>query len=429
MSRSVSVAAPSRWKDQVERTLSTLLGPSWHSLDRLRVNWLSREEYRDNAFVQALVDSHKGTDFLGDVLLLGDANYSGNPLPTPLISVRRFASIRDFQTNFEHVLRANELDFSSRYEAMLRPKWESAPISRASIEQWLQQFEALGQFRWIGEALLSALDSRSTSDMLNQLGLESLPPGAHICYYSPELDPLGSGIPLAYSASKRAKSQSAIRLTASKEDLDPLERVLLEDCALSGTEFTEMADEIWPDVANYGNLDRHDRVSLRYAVVTNAAEVVIKKKINSKNLVNVRLDTRYSSRLETLTPQGLLALENDKFYCPVRGVALKPSQHIRLALFDRTELWGSRDRSVAAKRLLKKIGAQLYEQDYLQRKGSTAKKCPEWIRESGLGAGGLALTLTLARTVPKSSLPVLWAKGEVKLGHRVVEWEPLFRQG
>ncbi len=77
--------------------------------------------------------------------------------------------------------------------------------------------------------------------------------------------------------------------------------------------------------------------------------------------------------------------------------------------------------------MCREIGEQLYRSYHHHEYGAT-EKSDSWYRLAGLGAGGYALALAFARSVPKSTLPVFWWGGEIQYGRRTIHWKPLFRR-
>lgn len=193
----------------------------------------------------------------------------------------------------------------------------------------------------------------------------------------------------------------------------PVEQgIYIEDCALSGHEFCQVAGILWPDSELISDEWRLANVDLRFAVLSNGAEVVIQDEIERRNLANVRINTDHCARITTVTPDGALALHSNEFYSPDDNCTLNPRRLLSLPLFNDWKNWGGIERAKTARRILRRIGKQLYLQQF---------------EEAGLGAGGLGLTLTLARSVPKSTLPVLWAKGDIIFSKKYLQWEPLFK--
>lgn len=69
------------------------------------------------------------------------------------------------------------------------------------------------------------------------------------------------------------------------------------------------------------------------------------------------------------------------------------------------------------------IGRQLFAR-YVSLKGWDWH--PSRIEQAGLGFDSCGLTLAFAHSVPKSSLPLFWMGGRVKVKGKDIEWMPLF---
>ena len=72
-----------------------------------------------------------------------------------------------------------------------------------------------------------------------------------------------------------------------------------------------------------------------------------------------------------------------------------------------------------------KVGEQLWL-SYITRKNFDLVAWPDdRIRRCALGMEGLGLTFAFPHSVPKASLPVLWARGRVTLNGVSIDWVPL----
>jgi hypothetical protein len=75
----------------------------------------------------------------------------------------------------------------------------------------------------------------------------------------------------------------------------------------------------------------------------------------------------------------------------------------------------------------KAVGLQLfrnYVQQMCDTKGWTMWPA-EKLAHAAMGMHGLALAHAFSHSIPKASLPLFWATGEVKLNGKTVNWRPL----
>ncbi len=425
MNRRVFCVCPISWWAPVSEILRTELGPRWENGQAVQVEWLSERQCLDNRLNQSRVDSLTTKMVGGDIVLIGNIGYVGPQQPSHTVTVRRLKDPKEFGDRISDILIANGVDFLTERAAYLRDRWETQVVTRSHVAKWLSQFREIGSFEWVGKGVLLALDCLSTSEMLGRLGLEDLEDIERLSFYSPEDDPVGSSTPLAHAVAKRRKDKPMSRLDLGilKDALGST--LLIEDCAISGKEFEKFVKKTWaPDLPHLED-ERLVNLRLRFAVLGNGAQAYISNQLATHGLVNVRLDTRFSRVVESLTEDGVRAVSAGTFYDQVHHHCLLPRQHIRESLFKDVGVWGTSERAASARRLLRKLGEQLYRQHFSEKAEPGESRSDRWFEQAGLGAGGLALTLALARSVPKSSLPVIWAEGRIRIGNKNLQWTPL----
>jgi len=385
--------------------------------------WVGHSDSQNTAHLQRLIDSLAARTAPGEILLIGDIRYTGSLQPTCTTTIRRFKDQKQFAEKIHVVFVANGVDLVSDRAEYLRERWELAAITREQIDSWLAQFDEAGQFAWIGRGVLRALRCLSTPEILGYLGIEDTAEFEKVFYY--DSGEPGSSMPLAHAVAKKMPNLSVVKF--NKKDLRELSgsSLLIEDCSISGSEFDSFMNKNWPSSVESPDEWRLVRIRLRYAVLSNGAEQRIKAELVRRNLHNIELDTRYSMRLDTVTRSGLEALKNGSFYCPTEGHALHTAQHVIEQAFVDSLVWGGIQKAKSARKFLQQIGQQLYISDMETRKVKPRAKGSIWLKQAGLGAGGLALTIALARSVPKSTLPVVWAGGKVKFRGKEIHWHPL----
>ena len=88
--------------------------------------------------------------------------------------------------------------------------------------------------------------------------------------------------------------------------------------------------------------------------------------------------------------------------------------------------WKDEASRLRAKTFCVNIGEQLWR-DYIVKKNFDLGAWPDdRIRRCALGKEGLGLTFAFPHSVPKASLPILWAGGSVTLNGTSIVWIPLF---
>ena len=72
------------------------------------------------------------------------------------------------------------------------------------------------------------------------------------------------------------------------------------------------------------------------------------------------------------------------------------------------------------------VGEQLWRSYIVKRKNFDPGSWPaERMRLCALGMEGLGLTFAFPHSVPKASLPLFWARGQVTFGGISLDWVPL----
>jgi hypothetical protein len=139
-------------------------------------------------------------------------------------------------------------------------------------------------------------------------------------------------------------------------------------------------------------------------------------------LPKIRLNQDHCEFIEVLTAEGQEALDQDRFFeeaisnCPIDA-----DSHIEKMAFRGT--WSSEARRQEAEAFCGEVGQQLFQGYHDRKKWDWPKKR---IETSRFGMHGLGLNLAFWHSVPKASLPLLWAGGEVKSHGSTVNWVPLF---
>lgn len=435
MKRTIFCLCPAAWKDAILPKLAEEAGPVWSESGLISIRWLSESELANHSNNLRRVNEKLSDGNACEILLLGDVCYEGPTFPSPISTIRRIDNPKEFRSQITEILAANGLDLVSMQTNYIVPRWETFNVSRDHVMQWLSQFKSLGDYEWVGKGILASIQCLSTAELVSRLDLATPSQNEQIVYYVEETEQsgndgpgeeLGSSVPLAHAVFKGRRPVNRFDIGRVRDTGGPY--ALIEDCAISGREFEKFLEATFLSASAVED-DRLAQMTLHYAVIGNGAEIRIKGLIEEHGLLNFNLQVNAGQRLVTLTAEGLAALEEGKFYCPIGKYCLNPSKFVQFDLFSRSNLWGSHERAGAAKRLLRRIGEQLYRADLVKRKGDTTSRSDEWLRQAGLGAGGLGLNIALARSVPKSTLPVVWCSGEIMWGKKPLHWIPLLPHG
>jgi hypothetical protein len=425
MRRTVFCICPAEWQDTILPTVTEEAGPDWQSNSSIEIWWLPPSELRNDKNNQRRVTERIKRGDACEILLVGDIQYSGSSVPTPTTVVRRIEDPKSFREQIGPILEANGVDLLTERTQYLYRRWETFTVTRDHVAQWLGQFRQLGDFEWVGKGVLATLQCFSTPELVELLGLNTLTSSDQIRFYSPHNDPLGSSTTLAHAVSKGLGADRVLRFDVSDVREWSGTSILMEDCSISGTELLEFLDET-VCAADASVDDRLIKISLRFAVIANGARERITLELPRRHLLNFRLDTTRSKILQTLTQDGIDALRDGRFYSSEGRYCLNPKRFISYEIFGDLKYWGAKQRAESARKLLRRVGERLYRADYSKRKnGDTSSRSEEWFKQAGLGAGGLGLNIALARSVPKSTLPVVWAQGTIEWYGKKIDWMPL----
>ena len=142
------------------------------------------------------------------------------------------------------------------------------------------------------------------------------------------------------------------------------------------------------------------------------------------NLDNAGVTHCADGFIEVLTTAGQIALDGGAFYHPdpeVSNCPIDPNAHLE-RVFLRGD-WRSGSQRARVEEFCRDVGHQLFA-EYLRRKDY--KWGERKIAASSFGMHGLGLNLAFSHSVPKASLPLLWADGKVQFEGARVDWKPLF---
>lgn len=352
----------------------------------------------------------------------------------------RPGSVAGFRRILPRLLRSLSLDLIGITLRTVSGAWEHGTVDRERIEEWVSQFQKLGgaegDYTWLGQRLLSALDFWPASRVMD--ALDMTPQGVQgfdaICVNAERLGKSASNL-----ANKIRKRLDSLGTPLPVEDLHrALEHgkrrhiLFVEDCMMTGNEMTRVIGGLLGEPDPFGtpragalpdpSLLRSVSIRIRCAVAANGGYATIRRFLQSRNLSNVEIDTPTNGLLEVYSQDGLRAIDNET-ECDEDDCLREPDRYIMPHVFRKYELWGDTPRSDRAIALCREIGRQLYK-GYLIGRGKT--RPDRWLDEAALGVRSFGLALAFAHSVPKETLPLFWTPGRIEHGGKKMDWTPLF---
>src|ERR1035437_219332 len=337
----------------------------------------------------------------------------------------------------EH-LRDLRLDWQSEVASRL-DHYALGTVTEKDMDRWLGQFERLGNHRPVGEHLLQLLDVLPLAELGQSLSIGS-------DFYGPELV-------VGFNNDKWGKSwgtvSTLIRKTCPSASLFPITEAiekgghpnvlrLVEDGLFSGTEMRAILDSLLgmrppgrtQKVRQLANPDVLTRVAtqIHFGVVCDFGEAILRRYMNSHSLPNIQIAVSAAARkVRVLRAKDGIAPDDPIESVDCTDHAFRAQLRSRVVPFAFQENKGWKDSAtlLRAKTLCEDIGHQLWRR-YIMKKNFDLTAWPDdRVRLCALGMEGLGLTFAFPHSVPKASLPVLWANGRVTLDGISIDWKPL----
>ncbi|MCC7537525.1 MAG: hypothetical protein IT379_14975 [Deltaproteobacteria bacterium] len=326
------------------------------------------------------------------------------------------------------ILEAAGLDWQS----VIRDRLSCWLHGTVDVDGWLRQFELLGSNRWIGETLLQFADIWDSNRLAAALGL---PDAATL-----DLDRTTTFAVNRFVAGKSADiiaNMAKKRTGGVVSDLAEAIRMhrfskitVLEDCLLSGTEATRVVEQLLGGgVHRERKSDQVDSaylqdcvVHLRYALVADWGKARLASFLHDRQ-INMRFvhdETPTMFAIEVLSAEGLKAVQEQRILASDSSVA---DEEFVVPLAFRPAVWKDDvNLRTRAMDMCRSVGEQLIRA-FVRTKGWSWSD--RRIADAALGAWRQGLLVVFAHSVPKETLPLLWARGEVKWGRRRLQWKPL----
>lgn len=334
------------------------------------------------------------------------------------------------------LLKALKLDWLSFIEARVAGRWRHGTLDRQHLERWLFQWKKLDNNQWVAERILKLLDFWSDDRMRSEFRITPLGLTEFDCISINRFLPGKSADTLSNLIQKQVEAQGLnfgrVMDFGEAIDSDNLNRILfIEDCLLTGNEMVRifMGLQGHPDIygkpraakLSFPERLREKRISLRFSVASNAGLAYLAKYLKEQKLDNIQVDYTSTYALQTLTTEGLVALDNDCL-TDSDNCLVNPDLHVTRVVFDPVR-WRSKEARNRAMTLCAEIGLQLYE---LYVKKEQKNWSQRRIKESALGVRSFALALAFQHSVPKETLPILWFGGKISWNNEAIEWLSLF---
>lgn len=433
------VLVPKDCVDEVSRRVDALSGLAWRGDHSIIIPYLPDTCLGNSRGLTALarqVIKDRADSTVPRVVVLSlVGKIAPERLPSSVALVQHVsAKVTLLRRSLPEALGILDLDWFASVSARLRAAWQHADVDQERVTAWLRQFEALGN-RWIGECLLKQLDLWSPHRIATALGLDRVSSrhdsSHHVCVNRRVGGKSADAI--ANLARKRLGTPTINDLSSSLEDPECESVLFLEDCLLTGTEMTRALREILGEPPTRQPKSRpveHPErlkgksVTFRFAVIANWGATAL-----ARVLEDASLDQMYSidrgntcTRIELLSAAGLEACKAGTLLAK-EDHSLVDESHVISQVFRDHHLWGTAEKLERARTFLWTIGKQLI-QAYLGRQG--------WgwsdrrMAQAGLGVYASGLTLVFYHSIPKETLPVFWARGNVVWKSKSLSWEPLF---
>jgi len=332
-------------------------------------------------------------------------------------------------------LRELRLDWRSEVTSRLE-HYALSSIGEVELDSWLGQFERLGNHRTVGEHLLQQIDVLSMADLGESLSMDS--------------DFYGAKLVIGFNNDKWGKSWGTVSTLISKKcgaaSVFPIAEAvekgghpkvlrLVEDGLFSGTEMRAILDSLRgirpagraqkvPQLLDPTLLSRVS-IQVHFGVVCDFGVEMMTHYMALNALPNIQIAVSAAARkLRVLGEPSLtdgLLVEND---LDARRAQLR--SRVMPFAFQNDKGWKDEGSMLRAKVFCETVGGQLWR-SYIAKKNFDLSAWPDdRVNRCSLGMEGLGLTFAFPHSVPKASLPLLWARGKVVVGSTSLDWIPLF---
>jgi len=347
-----------------------------------------------------------------------------------------------FQQHLPAFLRQAGVDWITRAISKLT-HFHFSTIDSQSVQAWLGQFEKLrdgsSSKGWIGHALLSLLDVRSSAQIGDAL---LAPPRSRPMPDSPQ--PLGwwlkdyeaiicwetagvkSAAIVARHLAKRCGNDIRTRIKNFTDiallSPTPKSLILFEDCLISGKECLERLVKIlhspWRGFVS--------AIHLKFGISTSLGIECVKAFLKRNDLEGIVLLDAEHPTIDNLTDLGREAARNDRLFAPDFSVISEGKLFVDGIALRGTGVLNSGQRS-QVRWLAQVLGRQLMSVHFARsRNKGEAANAASLAPYHALGLDNLGLLTVFAHGVPDATLPVYWVEGPIEYNGVKLEWKPLF---
>jgi hypothetical protein len=352
----------------------------------------------------------------------------------------RIKSRTDIEGKLTSRIQQLGLDWLHELGNVLRSWSQEEATGPPDPSGWIDQFKDHGPYDWIGIGLLKALDFWTGGRMSKafDLLLADLDPYDAICVNESvergKSAGFVSGLVSKRLGTLRPNKRIGVKDLHEAIDDDSVRSILfLEDCMITGNELTRMLSDLQgrpstnrsskAKVLLHPHKLREKQITIAHALTTNWAMQDIPRCLHKESLSNIVLSTGNTPILETLTPEGLDALNREQLLTE-HDLLRSPGTDLSRPAF---RVFGDAGKRARAMRFCSDLGRQLIERYYTDKKEPQVE---EWLIEGALGIRSHALALAFFHSVPKETLPLFWMSGPVLASNgRSLQWNALFPFG
>jgi hypothetical protein len=335
-------------------------------------------------------------------------------------------------------LRRLGLDWRSEVISRLK-HYALAAVDETQIDKWLAQFERLGNHRAVGEHLLQLVEVLPLADLGASLSSDS--------------DFYRSDLVVGFNNDKWGKSWATVSNLIYKHSasalLLPIDQAiekgaypsvlrLVEDGLFSGTEMRAVFDSLRgkrppgrtqkvPKLVDPSVLSKLS-TQIYFGVVCDFGEAALRRYMITNSLPNIQVALGAAAKKfrVLLGHPGVPSHNHDNIADDETAFRDQLRSRVIPFAFQDDKGWKSPDARLRAKTFCETVGEQLWR-SYITKKTFDPGSWPEdRIKRCALGMEGLGLTFAFPHSVPKASLPLFWARGQVTRDGTTVPWVPLF---
>lgn len=312
-------------------------------------------------------------------------------------------------------------------------QWHHGPVD---VDGWIKQFEVLGE-SWLAEYLLKNLRF-ITEAKLGEAIIKNIPsvPGSRLRFgiFSNEIGKSGGVVSILIR--KHYKDAALAEVAQCIEERNAGETlILVEDGLYSATEIVAVLDSLLGE-RQPGRKQKTraivDKSLLNipffivFGVTVDYGVEVVRHFLARKNerlTAQLLSDGNADTHLQVLTDPDVTGgiMELAAFRRHLAG-------KVEPWIFSEACTWHGKQQR--ARQICSDIGSELWDAYVTQQVNSSGWDKQAWsqerIRLCSLGMDGLGLTVILAHSIPKASLPVFWMGGNIRYGKKTLSWKPLF---